>query len=88
MALKVKGIVDGGMHAEKTLGRARRLEALHFVLSSSHRLMRIFGSVVLPEPLYIRDRLQENYSGSILTINSPHTEEVAVSQRNKLSFSA
>ena len=54
MALKVKGIVDGGMHAEKTLGRARRLEALHFVLSSSHRLMRIFGLVVLPEPLYVR----------------------------------
>src|SRR5215472_5012688 len=46
------GIVDGGMHAEKTLGRARRLEALHFVLSSSHRLMRIFGSAVLPAPLY------------------------------------
>ena len=40
------------MHAEKALGRARRLEALHFVLSSSHRLMRIFGSAVLPEPLY------------------------------------
>jgi hypothetical protein len=52
MALKVEGIVDGGMHAEKTLGRARRLEALHLVLSSSHRLMRIFGSVVLP--LYVR----------------------------------
>jgi hypothetical protein len=29
MALKVEGIVNGGMHVEKTLGRARRLEALH-----------------------------------------------------------
>jgi len=39
MALKVEGVVDGGVHAEKTLGGARRLKALHFVLSSSHRLM-------------------------------------------------
>jgi hypothetical protein len=39
MALKVEGVVDGGMHAEKTLGGASRLKALHFALSSSHRLM-------------------------------------------------
>jgi len=36
MALKVEGVVDGGMHAEKTLNGASRLEPLHFVLSSSH----------------------------------------------------
>jgi hypothetical protein len=30
MTLKVKIIVDGGMHAEEALGRSSRLEALHF----------------------------------------------------------
>ena len=39
MALKVEGVVDGGVHAEKTLGGASRLEPLHFALSSSHRLV-------------------------------------------------
>jgi len=57
MALKVESIVDGSMHAEKTLGRAHRLEALHFVLSSSHRLMRIFGSVGSPGAPVRADRL-------------------------------
>jgi hypothetical protein len=51
MALKVEGIVNGGVHAEIPLGGAGRLEPLHFALSSSHRLMRIFGSVVPPQPL-------------------------------------
>jgi len=41
--------------AEKTLSAASRFELLHFVLSSSqHHLMRIFGSIVLPEPLLMR----------------------------------
>ena len=53
MALKVEGVVDGGMHAEKTLNGASRLEPLHFVLSSSHRLMRIFGAIILSQPLLI-----------------------------------
>jgi hypothetical protein len=35
MALKVKGIVDGGMHAEEALGGSGRLEALHFTLAPS-----------------------------------------------------
>jgi hypothetical protein len=47
MALKVEGVVDGGVHAEKPLGGASRLERLHFALSSSHRLMRVFGPIVL-----------------------------------------
>ena len=34
MALRVEGIVDGGMHAEEALGRSSRLEALHLALSS------------------------------------------------------
>ena len=36
MALEVEGVVNGSMHAEKTLGGASRLEPLHFALSSSH----------------------------------------------------
>ena len=36
MALKIEGVVDGGVDAEKPLGGASRLEALYFVLSSSH----------------------------------------------------
>jgi hypothetical protein len=48
MALKIENVVDGGVHTEKTLGGASRFEALHLALSSSHHLMRIFGSIVLP----------------------------------------
>jgi hypothetical protein len=39
VALKVECVVDGGMHAQKALGRTRRLEPLHFMLSSSHDLV-------------------------------------------------
>jgi hypothetical protein len=53
MALKVEVIVDGGMHAEETLGGSSRFEALHFALSSSHHLMRVFGLIVFPEPLFM-----------------------------------
>jgi hypothetical protein len=54
MALRVEGVVDGGVHAEETQGGASRLEPLHFALSSSHCLMRVFGSIVRPEPLLMR----------------------------------
>ena len=54
MALEVESVVDGGVHAEKRLGGASRLEALHFALSSSHRLMRVFGSIVAPKLLLVR----------------------------------
>jgi hypothetical protein len=37
MALKIEGVVDGGVHAEKPLGGASRLEPLHFALSSDAR---------------------------------------------------
>jgi hypothetical protein len=46
MALQVEGIVNGGVHAEKTLGGASRLEPLHLALPSSHGLMRVLGSIV------------------------------------------
>ena len=51
MALKVEGVVDGGMHAEEALSRSGRFEALHLALSSPHRLMRILGAIILSEPL-------------------------------------
>jgi hypothetical protein len=54
MALKVEGVVDGSMHTEKALGGSSRFEALHLALSSSYRLMRILGAIILPEPLFRR----------------------------------
>jgi hypothetical protein len=46
MALKVEGIVDGGMHAEEALGGSGRFEALRFALLPSNDLMRIFRPIV------------------------------------------
>jgi hypothetical protein len=37
MALELEGLVDGGVHAKKTLGRASRPEPLQFALSPSDR---------------------------------------------------
>jgi hypothetical protein len=54
MALKVEDAVDGGMHAEEALGGSSRFEPLHFALSPSHRLMRVFGPVIHPESLIVR----------------------------------
>src|SRR5882757_11401653 len=51
VALQIEGIVDGGVHAEETLGRSSGLEALLLALSSSHGLMRILCPIILPEPL-------------------------------------
>jgi len=31
--LEIEGVVDGGMHAEKSLGRAGRFEPLHLALA-------------------------------------------------------
>jgi hypothetical protein len=54
MALKVEGVGDGGMHAEKALGGSSRFEPLHLALSSPYGLMRILGTIVFPEPLFMR----------------------------------
>ena len=56
MALEVERVVDGGVHAEKALGRSGRLEALHLALSSSDRLVRILGPVVLAQALLMPGR--------------------------------
>jgi hypothetical protein len=56
MALKVEVVVDGGMHAEEALGRSSRFKPLHLALSSSYRLMRVFGPIVALEPLFMRTR--------------------------------
>ena len=53
MALKVEVIVDSGMHAEEALGGSSRFEPLHLALSSSHHLMRVFGPIVTPKPLFV-----------------------------------
>jgi hypothetical protein len=54
VALKVEGIVNRTVQAEEELGGSSRLEPLHFALSSSHRLMRVFGPIVFAQPLLMR----------------------------------
>jgi hypothetical protein len=39
VALQVERVMDGSVHTEEALGRASRLEPLHFTLSSSHDLV-------------------------------------------------
>ena len=39
------------MHVEEPLSGSSRFEPLHLALSSPHRLMRILGTIVRPEPL-------------------------------------
>jgi hypothetical protein len=48
MALKVERVMDSSVHVEKALGRASRLEPLHFTLSSSHDLVGVLGAIVRP----------------------------------------
>src|SRR5215472_18217021 len=54
VALKVEGVVNGGVHAEKALGGSSRLEALQLALASSHCLMRVFRPIVIPQPLLMQ----------------------------------
>ena len=54
MALKVEGVVNGGVHAEEALGGSSRLEPLQLALASSHRLMRVLRAIVRPQPLLVR----------------------------------
>ena len=54
ITLKIESVMDGGMHAKEAVGGSSRFEALHLALSSSHRLMRVFSPIVLPEPLFMR----------------------------------
>jgi len=51
VALKVEGIVNRTVHAEKALGGSSRLEPLQLALASSDCLMRILRPIVLPRPL-------------------------------------
>src|SRR4029077_7827267 len=51
MALKVEGIVDGGVDTEKSLCGASGFEPLHLAFASSHDLMRVLGAIVHSQPL-------------------------------------
>src|SRR5580704_12917120 len=51
VALKVEGVVNRTVHAEKALGGSSRLEPLQLALASSDCLMRILRPIVLPKPL-------------------------------------
>ena len=55
MALKVESVVDRGMHAEEALCRSSRFEALDLALSSSHRLMRVLGTIIPTAPPFMRE---------------------------------
>jgi hypothetical protein len=43
MSFMVEGVLNRAVHAEEAMARSSRFEPLHFVLSPSHRLMRVFG---------------------------------------------
>src|SRR5215472_15076972 len=64
VALKVEGVVNGGVHAEKALGGSSRLEALQLALASSHCLMRVFRPIVIPQPLLMQ-------TGKLETLGNP-----------------
>jgi integrase len=46
VALKIEGVVDGGMDAHEALRGSSRLEPLHLALSPAHGLMGILGPIV------------------------------------------
>ena len=46
-----EGSVNRGMHVEEALAR---FGALHFALSSPHRLMRILGAIISSQTLLMR----------------------------------
>jgi hypothetical protein len=75
--------LDGGAHGEKTLGRASRPEPLQFIVSSSHRLMRIFGPIVLsraPAHSWTRKRFahQPRRRASVAPTLTQHVEDLAL----------
>ena len=53
MALMVERIVDGGVHAEETLGGCCRLEPLHLALSPAHDLVGVLGPIIFAEFLVV-----------------------------------
>jgi len=54
VALKVEGVVNGGVHAEEALGGSSRLEPLQLAFASSDCLMRVFRPIVVSQPLVMR----------------------------------
>jgi hypothetical protein len=51
VALKVEGVVNRTVHAEKALGGSSRPEPLQLALASSDCLMRILRPIILSKPL-------------------------------------
>src|SRR5437870_8255567 len=64
MTLNVEVVEQGGMHAEKTLGRSSRFEALHLALSSSYHLVRVLGPIVLAKLLFMVARQPDVVEGA------------------------
>jgi hypothetical protein len=54
--LNAERIVDGGLNGQEALRCLGRFKTLHLPLASSHRKMRILGSVILPHALLVATR--------------------------------
>ena len=62
VALKVEGVVNGGVHAEEALGGSSRLEPLQLAFASSDCLMRKIGEPRRPAPEQIAVRYADTRS--------------------------
>ena len=51
MALDIEEVVDGRVNGEESRRRRGRFEPLHLSLSSPHRLMGVFRTIVLSQAL-------------------------------------
>jgi len=56
MTLKIEVVVHGRMDIKEAPGGSRRFKALHLALSSSYYLVRILGSIILPDSLLMAAR--------------------------------
>jgi len=62
----VEDVVDNRIDVEKALCGRRRLEPLHFALSSPRNLIGVFGAVILSEsPLMRTGEAQVSESGAV-----------------------
>src|SRR5262245_23927573 len=74
MAASVEGVVDRGMHGQKTLRRSRRSEALHLSFPPSHRACELSVRLLRRKPLSFvmltgNSALAAAYDGSLSVTN-------------------
>ena len=66
MTLKIEVVVHGRMDIREALRGSRPFKALHLALSSSYYLVRILGSIILPESLLMAARQLDVPEGSAI----------------------